>query len=239
MKKKIFIIGASALVIFSIIYATNLNAKSMEAAKFNAPNNINRAEVSADSSAAPTPTSTPASTPTPAATPTPAPAATPTPAPTPTPTPKITVKPTPKPAAKATPAPSQKAAVTTSTSNVASKVISTAKNYLGVPYVWGGADPNGFDCSGFTQYVFNKNGISLPRVASDQYNVGTSVSKNNLKPGDLVFFETYKPGPSHLGIYLGNNQFIHASSAAEQVTISNLTTPYYTEHYIGARRVIK
>jgi cell wall-associated NlpC family hydrolase len=118
-------------------------------------------------------------------------------------------------------------------------IISTGKSLIGIPYVWGGTTPSGFDCSGYIQYVFNKNGIALPRVASDQYKVGTSVSKSNLKPGDLVFFETYKTGPSHLGIYLGNNQFIHASSGAGKVTISNLTSSYYTSHYIGARRVLK
>jgi cell wall-associated NlpC family hydrolase len=121
---------------------------------------------------------------------------------------------------------------------LASKVISTAKSFLGVPYVWGGTSPQGFDCSGFIQYVFVKNGVSLPRVASDQYKAGTGVSKSNLKPGDLVFFETYKSGASHVGIYLGANQFIHASSGAGKVTISDLTSSYYTSHYYGARRVI-
>ncbi len=107
-----------------------------------------------------------------------------------------------------------------------------------MPYVWGGASPSGFDCSGFINYVYSKNGINLPRVTSDQYKAGSSVSKANLKPGDLVFFETYKPGPSHVGIYLGNNQFIHASSGSEKVIISSLTSSYYTEHYIGSRRVL-
>jgi cell wall-associated NlpC family hydrolase len=123
------------------------------------------------------------------------------------------------------------------TSSRASAVISTAKNYMGVPYVWGGTTPDGFDCSGFTQYVFGKNGISLPRTAAEQYQVGTSLSKSSLRAGDLVFFTTYKAGASHLGIYLGDGNFIHASSS-KGVTISSLSNVYYSSHYIGARRII-
>ncbi|MDF2988831.1 MAG: cell wall-associated hydrolase, invasion-associated protein [Eubacterium sp.] len=122
-------------------------------------------------------------------------------------------------------------------SSKASAVIATAKNYIGVPYVWGGESPSGFDCSGFTQYVLKKNGISIPRVTSDQYNTGTSVSKSNLKVGDLVFFTTYKAGPSHVGFYMGNGKFIHASSS-KGVTTSSLDSSYYSSRYIGARRVI-
>ncbi|NLE24367.1 MAG: hydrolase [Clostridiaceae bacterium] len=169
------------------------------------------------------------------------PSTTPEASPTPKATPKATPKPTPKATPKATPKPTPKAPAATpqATSPKALAIINTAKSYQGVPYVWGGTTPDGFDCSGFIQYVFNKNGISLPRVTSDQYKVGTSVSKSNLIPGDLVFFETYKPGASHVGIYIGNNQFIHASSGKNKVMISSLTSTYYTEHYIGSRRVIK
>ncbi len=119
----------------------------------------------------------------------------------------------------------------------AAAIISTAKNYIGVPYVWGGTTPSGFDCSGYTKYVFAKHGISLPRTAAEQYNVGSYVSKANLKAGDLVFFTTYKAGPSHLGIYLGNGSFIHSSSS-KGVIISSLSNSYFAERYIGARRVI-
>jgi len=118
------------------------------------------------------------------------------------------------------------------------KIIQQAKWYTGVPYVWGGQSPAGFDCSGFTHYVFLKNGVIIPRTSELQYKTGTWVSRNNLKPGDLVFFTTYKPGPSHVGIYIGNNQFIHASSGADKVTISDLNKSYYVQHYIGAKRVI-
>ena len=84
-----------------------------------------------------------------------------------------------------------------------------------------------------------ENGITIPRTAAEQYEVGTVIDKANLQVGDLVFFTTYKPGASHVGFYMGNRQFIHASSVAKQVTISSLDDTYYTEHYIGARRYIK
>lgn len=111
-----------------------------------------------------------------------------------------------------------------------------AQNYYGVPYVWGGISPNGFDCSGFIYYTYKHFGIYLPRSADEQFEVG-SVVKGDLKVGDLVFFTTYEPGPSHVGIYIGNGQFIHASSAANQVTITSLSKPYYQTRYLGARRL--
>ncbi len=126
---------------------------------------------------------------------------------------------------------------TQNTSSKASAVIATAKTYMGVPYVWGGASPSGFDCSGFTQYVLKKNGVSIPRVTSDQYKAGVAVSKSNLKVGDLVFFTTYKAGPSHVGFYMGDGKFIHASSS-KGVTISSMDSSYYSSRYIGARRVL-
>lgn len=120
--------------------------------------------------------------------------------------------------------------------NIGSALISTAKTLLGSPYVWGGNTTAGFDCSSFTQYVMKQQGITLPRTAAEQYETGIGIDKDNLQIGDLVFFTTYKPGPSHVGLYMGNNQFIHDSSAAKQVTISSLTETYYMDHYIGARR---
>lgn len=117
----------------------------------------------------------------------------------------------------------------------ASAVITTAKQYLGVKYVWGGTTPSGFDCSGFSQYVFAKHGISLPRVSRDQYQVGNAVSFDNLQPGDLVFFALGGNGIDHLGIYVGGGQFINASTS-KGVTIYALGS-YWKSHFVGARRV--
>lgn len=119
----------------------------------------------------------------------------------------------------------------------ASAIIATAKKYIGVKYVYGGTSPSGFDCSGFVQYVFAKNGISLPRVSRDQFKAGTSVSFKNLKPGDLVFFSIAKNKVvDHVGIYVGNGQFINASSS-KGVTIYPLG-PYWQSAFVGGKRVL-
>ena len=121
--------------------------------------------------------------------------------------------------------------------NTAAAIIRTAKQYIGVPYVWAGTSPSGFDCSGLVYYVFKQHGISLNRTAKTQYQHGTFIPKGNLQPGDLVFFEnTYTTGISHVGIYIGDGQFIHASSS-KGVTISSLSNTYWAGHYYGARRV--
>jgi len=113
-----------------------------------------------------------------------------------------------------------------------------AQRFYGVPYQWAGSSPSGFDCSGFIYYIFNQYGISIPRTADKQFQVGMAVDKFELQIGDLVFFSTYEPGPSHVGIYIGNDQFIHASSAADRVTITALSKPYYQSRYLGARRIM-
>lgn len=116
-------------------------------------------------------------------------------------------------------------------------IIATAKQYIGVPYVWGGSTPSGFDCSGYVKYVFGKHGISLPRTSAQQYTVGTRVAKSNLRPGDLVFYNTSGSGVSHLGIYIGSGQFIHASTS-KGVMISEMSNSYWSARYYGARRVL-
>ncbi len=121
----------------------------------------------------------------------------------------------------------------------AAEIIKNAQKYMGVPYVWGGTTPDGWDCSGYTQYVMRESGITIPRTAAEQYGTGMSINKNDLKTGDLVFFTTYKPGASHVGFYMGDGKFIHASSAAQKVTINSLSEDYYTDRYIGARRYIQ
>ena len=103
--------------------------------------------------------------------------------------------------------------------------------------MFGGTTPSGFDCSGYTRFVFAKAGINLPRLADEQYMMGKSVSKANLQPGDLVFFETYEPGASHSGIYIGNGQFISATSS-RGVAVASLMGGYWGERYLGAKRVM-
>ena len=128
-----------------------------------------------------------------------------------------------------------------STSSSVNKVISLAKSLLGKPYVWGAQGPSSFDCSGFTYYVFkNAANVTLPRVSKDQSQYGTYVSKSNLKAGDLIFFDTSGSNDgnvSHVGIYLGNNEFIHSSSSKGQVVISQMSS-YYNNAYVNARRVL-
>ena len=122
--------------------------------------------------------------------------------------------------------------------NVASaKILKTAAQYKVVPYVFGGTTPRGFDCSGYVQYVFARHGIRLTRTADTQAREGKFVSKKNLKPGDLVFFTTYEPGASHVGIYAGNNLFWNATSS-RGIMLSNLTDSYWGPRYYTARRIL-
>ncbi|WP_297131312.1 C40 family peptidase [Terrisporobacter sp.] len=131
---------------------------------------------------------------------------------------------------------------TTSPSVTVDKVISLAKSLLGKPYVWAAEGPNSFDCSGYTYYVFKKAAnTTIPRTSVAQSKYGTYVSKSNLKPGDLVFFDTSGVNDgnvSHVGIYIGNNEFIHCSSSKGKVIISQLNSSYYSKAYVNARRVL-
>jgi peptidoglycan DL-endopeptidase CwlO len=115
------------------------------------------------------------------------------------------------------------------------QVVAIAMRYLGVAYKWGGASPStGFDCSGFTMYVFAQIGVSLPHYAAAQYGMGVPVSRSQLEPGDLVFFR----GLGHMGMYIGGGNFIHAPQTGDVVKISSLDEPYRVANWVGARRVL-
>ena len=126
------------------------------------------------------------------------------------------------------------------TSSEGNDVVEFAKKYLGYKYVAGGSSPStGFDCSGFTTYVFRNFGVSLNRSSKDQIKNGTAVSKSNLQPGDIVIFKNQgKTVIGHVGIYIGSGNFIHAANKKEGVVITALSSSYYSQRYVGARRVI-
>jgi cell wall-associated NlpC family hydrolase len=122
------------------------------------------------------------------------------------------------------------------TSRLAQQLTRSALRFLGTPYVFGGNTTSGFDCSSYVQHVFAMAGISLPRTADAQYDVGHPAVGGPI-PGDLVFFQTYTEGVSHVGIYLGNGQFVHASSS-HGVMVSNLSESYWASRYLGAKRMV-
>lgn len=135
--------------------------------------------------------------------------------------------------------------VSAASSSIGDQVVALAMNYLGVPYVYGGASPKGFDCSGFTMYVYKQFGYSLPHSASSQWSSsGVYVERSELQPGDLVLFcdpsRSNGKACSHVGIYIGNNEFIHASSGSssgKRVIVSSLNQEYYNKYYKGAKRL--
>jgi cell wall-associated NlpC family hydrolase len=116
-------------------------------------------------------------------------------------------------------------------------VVRRALGYLGTRYRYGASGARGFDCSGFTSYIYRQHGISLPHNSAAQYRVGKPVSRSELRPGDLVFFRTRGNRISHVGIYIGNGKFVHASSARGRVRVDTLTSGYYHQRYVGARRI--
>ena len=117
-------------------------------------------------------------------------------------------------------------------------LVGTALSFRGVPYRNGGADPTGFDCSGFTQYVFARHGVALPREVSDQFQEGDSVKAGDLAAGDLLFFRTTASGPTHVGIAIGGDQFVHAPSSTGVVRVERLSADYWSSRYLGARRIL-
>ncbi len=151
--------------------------------------------------------------------------------PSPAPAPPATTAPAPPPAPAPAPPPAPAPAPVPSGGNT--QVVSIAMQYLGVPYHWGGASPQtGFDCSGLVMYVFGQVGISLPHFAAAQYHYGSPVARDQLEPGDLVFFDNL----NHVGIYIGNDQFIHAPHTGDVVRITSMSG-WYDSHYVGARRI--
>ena len=125
---------------------------------------------------------------------------------------------------------------TTPTTNLADKLLLTAAKYKGVPYRFGGTTPKGFDCSGYTSFVFREHRLILKRAADEQYTQGRPIAKRDLRKGDLVFFAINEKSASHVGIYAGNNSFWHASSS-KGVMLSKLDNVYWKKYYLGARRI--
>lgn len=116
-------------------------------------------------------------------------------------------------------------------------IAGTALGLRGVPYRNGGVDAAGFDCSGFVKYVFEQHGLSMPRSVSEQFLLGAFVDVNAVQPGDLLFFATTAPGASHVGIAIGGDQFVHAPSSNGVVRVERMGSSYWTQRFVGARRI--
>jgi len=131
------------------------------------------------------------------------------------------------------------ATLTTGQFGQSAQILTVAREMLGQPVVWGGATPaQGFDCSGLVQYVYRRAGINLPRTADLQFLVGRTVSPTSLQSGDLVYYTTYEPGASHVGIYIGNGKIIHTSFSKGVVAIADMNDSYFVQRYYGAKRVL-
>lgn len=142
-----------------------------------------------------------------------------------------------------TPAPPASAAhpshvSTTNPRDLAYGITGTALNLRGTPYKNGGSDPSGFDCSGFVNYVFGHNGVTVPRTVTEQFRAGRQIDAQHLEPGDLVFFTTVSPGASHVGIAIGGDEFVHAPSSTGEVRVERLSGAYWATRFVGARRVL-
>lgn len=147
----------------------------------------------------------------------------------------------PEPSMPAPPAaPAERAATTANTAGgtvMVSGLLGTAMALMGTPYRNGGSSPDGFDCSGFTQWVFARHGVALPRETRKQFTTGVRVNRDAVAPGDLIFFSTVAAGASHVGIALDEDQFIHAPSARGVVRVERRSSPYWQRRFVGARRV--
>jgi cell wall-associated NlpC family hydrolase len=117
-------------------------------------------------------------------------------------------------------------------------ITSTALSLRGTAYRNGGADPSGFDCSGFVYYVFAQHGLAVPRSVLEQSRAGRPVTQDQLEPGDLLFFSTVSAGPSHVAIAIGGDEFVHAPSSVGQVRVERLSALYWASRFVGARRVM-
>lgn len=117
-------------------------------------------------------------------------------------------------------------------------ITSTALSLRGTPYRNGGADPSGFDCSGFVYYVFAQHGMAIPRTVLEQSRAGRPITQDQLEPGDLLFFSTISAGPSHVAIAIGGDEFVHAPSSVGQVRVERLSASYWASRFVSARRVV-
>lgn len=148
----------------------------------------------------------------------------------------LTPRPFPLPGDSSPGAPARDSAAPIAGPRDAYALTGTALSLRGVPYRNGGADPAGFDCSGFVRYVFAQHGVTMPRTVTEQYHAGEPVHGDYL-PGDLIFFSTVAPGPSHVGISLGGDEFVHAPSSAGVVRVERLSAPYWSSRLVGVRRL--
>lgn len=130
----------------------------------------------------------------------------------------------------------EKETTTSAPAGKGSTVVATAQQYIGCKYVYGGTTPSGFDCSGFTSYVYKLHGVTLNRTAAGQYSNGVAVNRSDLQPGDLIMFG--KSGINHVGIYMGGGMIVHAANASRGVTTDTINSGYYNTNYVGARRVM-